>query len=35
MERWSKFDAEGVQLAKIRIYDVPPVATPRIIVLIL
>ena len=34
MERWSKFDAEGVQLAKIRIYDVPPGAAPRIIVLV-
>jgi transcription initiation factor TFIIF subunit beta len=34
MERWSKFDAEGVQLAKIRIYDVPPGAPPRIVVLV-
>src|SRR5258708_29451921 len=34
MERWSKFDAEGVQLAKIRIYDVPPGAAPRIVVLV-
>lgn len=34
MERWSKFDAEGVQLGKIRIYDVPPGAPPRIIVLV-
>lgn len=34
MERWSKFDAEGVQLGKIRIYDVPPGAAPRIIVLV-
>lgn len=34
MERWSKFDTEGVQLAKIRIYDVPPGAAPRIIVLV-
>lgn len=34
MERWSKFDAEGVQLAKIRIYDVPPGASPRIVVLV-
>ena len=34
MERWSKFDAEGVQLAKIRIYDVAPGAAPRIIVLV-
>ncbi|KAI0289747.1 transcription initiation factor IIF, beta subunit-domain-containing protein [Russula brevipes] len=34
MERWSKFDAEGVQLAKIRIYDVPPGAAPRIVVVV-
>jgi len=34
MERWSKFDAEGVELAKIRIYDVAPGAPPRIIVLV-
>ena len=34
MERWSKFDAEGVQLAKIRIYDVLPGAAPRIVVLV-
>jgi transcription initiation factor TFIIF subunit beta len=34
MERWSKFDTEGVQLAKIRIYDVPPGAPPRIVVLV-
>lgn len=34
MERWSKFDAEGVQLAKIRIYDVPTGDAPRIIVLV-
>ena len=34
MERWSKFDAEGVQLAKIRIYDVPPGGAPRIVVLV-
>lgn len=34
MERWSKFDAEGVQLAKIRIYDVPAGAAPRIVVLV-
>ena len=34
MERWSKFDAEGVQLAKIRIYDVPPGAPPRIVVVV-
>ncbi|KAH9957129.1 transcription initiation factor IIF, beta subunit-domain-containing protein [Russula dissimulans] len=34
MERWSKFDAEGVQLAKIRIYDVAPGAAPRIVVLV-
>jgi transcription initiation factor TFIIF subunit beta len=34
MERWSKFDAEGVQLAKIRIYDAPPGAPPRIVVLV-
>ncbi|KAI0298030.1 transcription initiation factor IIF, beta subunit-domain-containing protein [Multifurca ochricompacta] len=34
MERWSKFDAEGVQLAKIRIYDVPPGTQPRIVVLV-
>jgi hypothetical protein len=34
MERWSKFDAEGVELAKIRIYDVPPGAPPRIIVFV-
>jgi len=34
MERWSKFDAEGVQLGKIRIYDVPPGAAPRIVVLV-
>ncbi|KAI0260417.1 transcription initiation factor IIF, beta subunit-domain-containing protein [Gloeopeniophorella convolvens] len=34
MERWSKFDSEGVQLAKIRIYDVAPGAPPRIIVFV-
>jgi transcription initiation factor TFIIF subunit beta len=34
MERWSKFDAEGVQLAKIRIYDVQPGASPRIVVVV-
>ena len=34
MERWSKFDAEAIQLAKIRIYDVLPGAAPRIIVLV-
>ena len=34
MEQWSKFDAEGVQLAKIRIYDVPPGAAPRIVVFV-
>ena len=34
MERWSKFDAEGIQLAKIRIYDAPPGVPPRIIVLV-
>ena len=31
MERWSKFDTEGVQLAKIRIYEG---AAPRIVVLV-
>ena len=34
MERWSKFDTEGAQLAKIRIYDVAPGAAPRIVVLV-
>jgi len=34
MERWSKFDAEGIELAKIRIYDVPPGAPPRIVVFV-
>ena len=33
MERWSKFDAEGVRLAKIRIYK-PQSATPRIVVFV-
>jgi len=33
MGRWSKFDT-GVQLAKIRIYDVLPGAPPRIVVLV-
>ena len=33
MERWSKFDAEGVQLAKIRIYK-PQSPTPRIVVFV-
>jgi transcription initiation factor TFIIF subunit beta len=31
MERWSRFDTEGVQLAKIRIYEG---AAPRIVVLV-
>jgi len=34
MERWSKFDTEGVQLAKIRIYDGAAGAAPRIVVLV-
>ena len=34
MERWSKFDAEGVQPAKIRIYGVPPGSPPRTFVLV-
>ena len=33
MERWSKYDTEGVRLAKIRIY-MPQSATPRIIVFV-
>ena len=33
MERWSKFDTEGVRLAKIRIYK-PQSATPRIVVFV-
>ncbi len=33
MERWSKFDTEGAQLAKIRIYK-PQSATPQIIVFV-
>ena len=33
MERWSTFDTEGVQLAKIRIYK-PQSATPRIVVFV-
>jgi len=33
MDRWSKFDAEGVRLAKIRIYK-PQSATPRIVVFV-
>ena len=34
MDRWSKFDSEGVQLAKIRIYDGAPGAPSRIVVLV-
>ena len=33
MERWSKFDTEGVRLAKIRIYK-PQSETPRIVVFV-
>jgi transcription initiation factor TFIIF subunit beta len=33
MERWSKLDTEGVQLAKIRIYN-PQSGAPRIVVLV-
>jgi transcription initiation factor TFIIF subunit beta len=33
MERWSKFDTEGVQLAKIRIYK-PQSGAPRIVVFV-
>lgn len=33
MERWSKFDTEGVRLAKIRIYK-PQSAAPRIVVFV-